>query len=240
MPRPPRIDQPGIAQHVAQRGNDRQPCVFAAADHPRYLTDLREPAAQAGVASHAYVLMTNRVHLLTTPPQADLIGRLMQALGRRCVRYVDERWHRTGTLWAGRYESCPVGDRGRLLQRTRFIEPKPVRTAMVACPDGHPWSSYRHTAPEWDEPRSRRTPGVGNWLRRQPPGGRPGVTWSWRSSHPSKPAPSAGTRGTGTLSAPTASAGRSRPSWGCPAALGVESRHRRLPFPRRTRPGTAL
>lgn len=89
MPRPPRIDLPGIAQHVAQRGNDRQPCVFAAADHPRYLTDLREPAAQAGVASHAYVLKTNRVHLLMTPPQAGRIGLLMQELGRRCVRYVD-------------------------------------------------------------------------------------------------------------------------------------------------------
>ena len=28
MPRLPRLDVPGIAQHVIQRGNDRQPCFF--------------------------------------------------------------------------------------------------------------------------------------------------------------------------------------------------------------------
>ena len=67
MPRRPRIDLPAIPQHIVQRGNDRQPCFFQDTDRTRTLQDLREvaPAEQCGI--HAYVLMTNHVHLLVTP-----------------------------------------------------------------------------------------------------------------------------------------------------------------------------
>jgi len=61
MPRQPRLDLPGIAQHVIQRGNDRQPCFFRDVDRMRYLTNLREAAIRCGCAVHAYVLMTNHV-----------------------------------------------------------------------------------------------------------------------------------------------------------------------------------
>jgi putative transposase len=155
VPRQPRIDLPGIAQHVIQRGNDRQPCFFTDADYQMYLTELRELALQADVAIHAYVLMTNHVHLLMTPTDAGRISRLMQALGRRFVRYVNDRHHRTGTLWEGRYKACPVGDHGHLLQCARYIELNPVRAAMVAEPGHYPWSSHRHTALGWDDPLIR-------------------------------------------------------------------------------------
>ena len=59
MPRPTRLDVPGVPQHVIQRGNDRQPCFFADADYLRYRSDLREVAMREGCAVHAYVLMTN-------------------------------------------------------------------------------------------------------------------------------------------------------------------------------------
>jgi putative transposase len=52
---------------VAQRGNDRQPCFFTADDYRRYLRDLNEIALREGCAIHAYVLMTNHIHLLLTP-----------------------------------------------------------------------------------------------------------------------------------------------------------------------------
>ena len=48
MPRQPRIDFPGIPQHIVQRGNDRQPTFFTDADRLRYLTDSNEIALRVG------------------------------------------------------------------------------------------------------------------------------------------------------------------------------------------------
>ncbi len=146
MPRPPRLDLPGIAQHVIQRGNDRRACFFEPVDYTRYLQDLREIARREGCAIHAYVLMTNHVHLLITPDAPGRIGRTMQALGRRYVRYVNDRYGRTGTLWEGRYKACLVGDDRYLLQCHRYIELNPVRAGMVDNPVDYAWSSHRHHA----------------------------------------------------------------------------------------------
>ena len=85
MARLPRFDLSGIPQHVIQRGNDRQPCFVNDDDRQRYLQDLRDAADRHGVAVHAYVLMTNHVHLLATPPARHAIAAMMQALGRRYV-----------------------------------------------------------------------------------------------------------------------------------------------------------
>lgn len=146
MPRPPRLDLPGITQHVIQRGNDRQPCFLAAIDHVRYLQDLREITLHEGCAIHAHVLMSNHVHLLITPSSPGGVGRAMQALGRRYVRYFNDRYGRTGTLWEGRYKACVVADEPYLLQCHRYIELNPVRANMVADPADYRWSSHRHHA----------------------------------------------------------------------------------------------
>jgi putative transposase len=142
MPRQPRIDLPHIPQHVVQRGNDRRPCFFQPIDHVRYLDELREITRRIGCAVHAYVLMTNHVHLLLTPSESGQVAAVMQALGRRYVRYVNDRYHRTGTLWEGRYKACPVESETYLLRCHRYIELNPVRAAMVAAPGAYPWSSY--------------------------------------------------------------------------------------------------
>jgi putative transposase len=108
MPRQPRLDLAHVTQHVVQRGNDRQPCFFSEVDYERYRSELGEIAMREGCAIHAYVLMTNHVHLLMTPVDTGRVARAMQAPGRRYVRYVNDRYHRTGTLWEGRYKACPV------------------------------------------------------------------------------------------------------------------------------------
>ncbi|KFN41856.1 transposase [Arenimonas oryziterrae] len=90
MPRTPRLDITGAAQHVVQRGNDRQACFFRELDYLRYLQELREAALKLDCRVHAYVLMTNHVHLLVTPGTAGAIGRLMQTVGRRYVRALND------------------------------------------------------------------------------------------------------------------------------------------------------
>lgn len=151
MPRRPRLDLAGVPQHIIQRGNDRQPCFFTDADYLCYLAELREISLREDCRIHAYVLMTNHVHLLATPHATGQVARMMQALGRRYVRYVNDRHHRTGTLWEGRYKACLVDSDNYLLRCCRYIELNPVRAHMVAAPSDYPWSSFACNALGKDE-----------------------------------------------------------------------------------------
>jgi len=146
MPRPQRLDLPDVAQHVIQRGNDRRACFVEDADYCLYRGLVGELSQREGCAVHAYVLMTNHVHLLLTPSAKGAVARLMQALGRRYVRHFNDRHGRTGTLWEGRYKSCLVDAGNHLLQCQRYVELNPLRAAMVADPADYPWSSHRHNA----------------------------------------------------------------------------------------------
>ena len=58
------------------------------------------------------------------------------------MRYVNDRYTRTGTLWEGRYKACLVEGETYLLQCQRYIELNPVRAAMVESPDRYRWSSF--------------------------------------------------------------------------------------------------
>jgi putative transposase len=90
--------------------------------------------------------MTNHVHLLMTPTGGGQIARVMQALGRRYVRYVNDRYRRTGTLREGRYKACLVDDESYLLRCDRYIELNPLPARMVAIPDEYAWSSFAFNA----------------------------------------------------------------------------------------------
>ena len=146
MPRQRRLDLPGVPQHVIQRGNNRQPCFLREQDYRCYLSQLGEAALACGCRIHAYVLMTNHVHLLMTPEAAGAVARAMQSLGRRYVGYFNGTYRRSGTLWEGRYKSCLVDSERYLLTCYRYIELNPVRAAMVVAPDDYVWSSYRANA----------------------------------------------------------------------------------------------
>jgi putative transposase len=77
MPRHARIVLPNVPVHLIQRGNNHQACFFADEDYQHYLEWLEEYAAKWGCLIHAYVLMTNHVHLLLTPEQSGAAGLLM-------------------------------------------------------------------------------------------------------------------------------------------------------------------
>lgn len=143
MPRPPRYELVGIPQHVIQRGNNRQATFFADEDYRAYLGWLGEAAERHGCAIHAYVLMTNHVHLLLTPQVAGAIGKVMQSLGRRYVQYINASYRRSGTLWEGRYKASLIDSERYLLTCYRYIELNPVRAGMVEEPGQYRWSSYR-------------------------------------------------------------------------------------------------
>ena len=146
MARQPRIDLKGVPQHLIQRGNNRLACFFDDNDRYRYLEWLAVAAAKYGGAVHAYVLMTNHVHLLATGHEKGALGRMMQSLGRRYVRYVNSRYRRSGTLWEGRYKSSLVDSDQYLLTCYRYIELNPVRAFLVTTPGDYRWSSFNCNA----------------------------------------------------------------------------------------------
>lgn len=146
MARLPRTCPPGVPQHVIQRGNNRQACFVVERDYGAYANWLHEAAQRYGVAIHAWVFMTNHVHLLVTPQAPQALSRMMQTVGRRYVRYFNIAHQRTGTLWEGRFKSCSVEAEDYLLACQRYIELNPVRAGMVSEPGDYPWSSYRANA----------------------------------------------------------------------------------------------
>lgn len=146
MARRPRLELPGVALHVIQRGNNRAACFHADNDRSLYLRCLREAARRYHCAIHAYVLMANHVHLLVTPSVQGAVAGMMQDLGRRYVRLFNKRYERTGTLWEGRYKSCLIDSEAYLLTCHRYIELNPVRAGMVRDPLQYRWSSHAHYA----------------------------------------------------------------------------------------------
>ena len=142
MARLPRFDLAGIPQHIVQRGNNRLPCFLDDDDRQRYLQCLRHGLLRFGCRLHAYVLMSNHVHLLLTPDQTGAVSRLMHTFSRNYVGLFNGRHGRTGTLWEGRYKACLVDSGSYFLACSRYIELNPVRAWMVPHPGDHPWSSY--------------------------------------------------------------------------------------------------
>jgi len=146
MPRRPRIHLDGVPLHIVQRGHNREACFLAEEDYHTYLHWLKEALGEAQCTLHAYVLMTNHVHLLLTPKRAEAVPRLIISLGRRYVQYINHTHRRTGTLWDSRYKSSLIHAESYLLACQRYIELNPVRAGMVDDPAHYRWSSYRSHA----------------------------------------------------------------------------------------------
>ncbi|VAW48012.1 Transposase and inactivated derivatives [hydrothermal vent metagenome] len=142
MPRKPRFFVPDIPNHVIQRGNNREAVFFEDEDYQTYKNILHESAESNGVSIHAYVLMTNHIHILATANSTQGISLMMQKASRFYVPYINHKYGRTGTLWEGRFKSSLVDSEFYVLACMRYIEMNPVRAKMVDSPQDYQWSSY--------------------------------------------------------------------------------------------------
>lgn len=150
MPRKPRIRLAHVPFHVVQRGHNRQDCFRSDSDRHRYLGELLVLSRTLAVSIHAYVLMSNHVHLLLTPPTENSLPDLMRHLGLRYARHFNRAHSRSGAMWEGRYFASPVQAEGYLLACHRYIENNPVRAGVVAHAKDYRWSSHRANA--WGHP----------------------------------------------------------------------------------------
>ena len=136
----------GTTVHVLQRGNNKGRIFDSAKDSGLYLEWLTEAARAFGLSVHAYVLMTNHIHLLASLGSKDSLARTMQSVGIRYTRYFNGTRERTGTLWEGRYRSCVIARDDYFLACSRYIEMNPVRAGLAATPEVYRWSSYKANA----------------------------------------------------------------------------------------------
>jgi putative transposase len=146
MARLPRLvvaDQP---HHVIQHGIDRQAIFRDTRDFLVFLACLQDATRRFNVALHAYVLMSNHVHLLASPSDQTGLARMMQWVGRQYVPYFNHKYGRVGTLWQGRFKATVIDAERYFMICSRYIEMNPVRAGLVAAPADYPWSSYAHHA----------------------------------------------------------------------------------------------
>lgn len=146
--------------HIVQRGSDRMVCFRDEPDYLVYLALLRVISASAGCAIHAYCLMSNHVHLLTTPASSGACSSMMKGLAQRYAYYFNRKYVRTGPLWDGRFRSCLVDSARYVLACYRYVELNPVRAGIVSHPDAYRWSSYAVNAGSRTDPLIVRHPEV--------------------------------------------------------------------------------
>lgn len=142
MPRKPRFIIPDVPVHIVQRGRSREAVFHQEADYQIYLDYLKDASERYQCSIHAYVLMTNHIHILATPKDTQSITRMMQYIGRHYVPYINRTYGSSGSIWEGRYKASLVQDEVYLLTCMRYIELNPVRANMVNTPTQYPWSSY--------------------------------------------------------------------------------------------------
>ncbi|MGE6333400.1 transposase [Stenotrophomonas sp. NPDC077659] len=143
MPRQSRMTLPGQPSHVVQRGVNKCAIFVDDIDRQLFLQLLHRAFGSHGVSLHAYVLMSNHVHLLVTPATGKGLADAMRSQGNSYVQAFNRRHGRCGPLWQGRFHSTLVDRDDYLLSVYRYIELNPVRAQMVPRAEDHPWSSVR-------------------------------------------------------------------------------------------------
>ena len=146
MPRKQRFFIADVPNHIVQRGRNKDPIFFEAADYDFYLTTLATALEKYGAKLHAYVLMTNHVHLLMTGDTREAVSRVMQHVGRHYVPYMNCKYNFSGSLWEGGFKSNLIDSSLYLFSCMRYIELNPVRAGMVESPGKYSYSSYHKNA----------------------------------------------------------------------------------------------
>lgn len=149
MARLPRFVIPGQPQDVIVRGNNRDALFYAENDYQFYLDKLKQACEKHQCNLHAYVLMTNHLHLLITSHKREALGKTLQTIGRYYVQYFNFTYGRTGTLFEGRYKATVIDSEHYLLSCYRYIELNPVRANMEQHPGLVVQTENKKTIESW-------------------------------------------------------------------------------------------
>ncbi len=124
------------------RGVDHQPVFFADVDREEMGRRLADVHQRFGVATLAYCLMGNHLHLVLRAADG-VLPDAMHHLTSIYSRHVNDRLGRDGPLFRGRYHSIPVETDDYLLWVARYVHRNPLEIVGVTSPGDYRWSSYR-------------------------------------------------------------------------------------------------
>jgi putative transposase len=131
----------GCCYHLYNRGHNRASIFFEPDNFTFFLHRLRRYVAREHASVIAYVLMPNHYHLLVQA-QTDRLSHAMQLLGISYTKAINTRFHRSGALFQGAFQSKLVNHDAYLLHLSRYIHLNPVRARLVWHPEDWQYSSY--------------------------------------------------------------------------------------------------
>ncbi|HSL74387.1 MAG TPA: transposase [Ilumatobacteraceae bacterium] len=141
MGRPRRNDFEGAWHHLMNRGSDRQDIFSDGVDHRHFLSLVGETVDRGLMEVHAHCEMTNHFHLLVRSPRGE-ISSAMHRLESEYARWYNERHHRSGPLFTGRFVAVSVDTDEQLVTTGRYIHRNPLAKVLVDDLIAYPWSSY--------------------------------------------------------------------------------------------------
>ena len=154
MPRQARLDAPGALHHIIVRGINKAPIFKDDQDRGRFLERLGENVLQGQCTVHAWVLMTNHIHLLFKSGK-DGISAVMRKQLTWYAQYFNRRHARTGHLFENRYKSILCDEETYLLALIRYIHLNPIRAKIIQTMeelDRYPWTGHRAIIGKADHP----------------------------------------------------------------------------------------
>jgi putative transposase len=125
MARLPRVVVPDVPHHVTQRENARQTILSDDGDCIAYLELLQRHCKLYHLPLIGYCLMSNHLHLIAVPPNAEALSQTLKHTHGRYASYWNGRHSSSGHVWQGRFYSCPVDD-SHVWAALRYVELPPL------------------------------------------------------------------------------------------------------------------
>jgi len=130
MPRQPRLDAPGLLQHVIARGIERRKLFRNDKDRKSFLDRLADILEETQTQCYAWALIPNHFHLLLRTGPTPL-SKVMRRLMTGYAVTFNRRHKRSGHLFQNRYKSIVCEEDPYLLELIRYIHLNPLRAGLV-------------------------------------------------------------------------------------------------------------
>ena len=144
MPRQPRLDAPGLLQHVMARGIERKEIFKDDQDRQSFLERLAVILEETQTQCYAWALIPNHFHLLLRTSLTPL-SKVMRRLMTGYAVTFNKRHKRSGHLFQNRYKSIVCEEDPYLLELIRYIHLYPLRTGLIKDLkelDKYPWTGH--------------------------------------------------------------------------------------------------